>query len=83
VLFAKRDGTYRLVLWIETQSADPRTGRGLDIPTQAVTLTLPRGYHTQRVITFEDSGAARVRAVPDATPRLSIGDNLSIVEIAR
>jgi hypothetical protein len=83
LLFAKRDGTYRLVLWIEAQSADPRTGRAVEVPAQAVTLTLPDGYHTRRVTSFEDTGAPRVRALAGAKPRLSIGDNLSIVEIGR
>jgi hypothetical protein len=83
LLFAKRDGSYRLVTWIETQSADPRTGRAVDVPTQSVTLTLPRGYRARRLTTFDDTGAPRVRTLADATPRFANSDNLSIVEIRR
>jgi hypothetical protein len=83
LLFAKRDGSYRLVTWIETQSADPRTGRAVDVRTQIVSLTLPRGFRARRLTTFDDTGAPRVRTLADATPRFENTDNLSIVEIRR
>ncbi len=83
LLFAKRDGSYRLVLWLETLSTDPKTGRGIDVATQTVTLNLPRNLRVRRVMTFEGSGGASVKTLEDATPRLAIGDNLSIVDIAR
>lgn len=83
LLFAKVDGSFRLVLWLETESADPKTGRGLDIPEQQITLSLPREYRARRVTTFDGSGVAHTRVLSAAAPRLSIGDNLSIVEIAR
>lgn len=83
LLFAKRDGSYRLVTWIETQSADPRTGRAVDVRTQSITLTLPRGFRAQRLTTFDDTGAPRVRTLADATPSFMNSDNLSIVEIRR
>ena len=83
LLFAKVDGSFRLVLWLETESADPKTGRVVAVPEQQITLSLPREYRARRVMTFDDSGAARSRTLSAAAPRLSVGDNLSIVEIAR
>jgi hypothetical protein len=83
MLFAKRDGSYRLVLWIETASADPRTGRTLDVDTQPVTVSLPRNFRARRVMTFDGGGNARARTLNTSAPRLAIGDNLSIVDIAR
>jgi hypothetical protein len=83
LLFAKRDGSYRLVLWLEVPSADPKTGREIDVAPQTVILNLPRELRARRVMTFEADGEARVRTLNAASPRFVIGDNLSIVDIAR
>jgi len=83
VLFGKADGSYRLVLWIETRSVDPNSGQVIDVPTQRVRLTLPAEFRTRRVMTFESSGAPRVRALAAGMTDLNIFDNLTIVDIAR
>jgi hypothetical protein len=83
MMFAKADGTYRLVLWLETPSFDPVAARTLDIARQPVTVTLPAGFRARRLMTFEPSGEPSVRRLSGTTPRLEIGDNLSIVEIGR
>jgi hypothetical protein len=83
LLFAKRDGSYRLVLWLERPSADPKTGRQIEVAPQTVTLKLPRDFRARRVMTFAGDGDARVRTLDADSPRLAIGDNLSIVDIAR
>jgi hypothetical protein len=83
LLFAKRDGSYRLVLWLETPSYDPMAARALEVATQRVTLTLPPSFRTRGVTTFDNDGRARVRTLSTNTPQLAIGDNLSIVDIAR
>ena len=83
MLFAKSDGSYRLVLWLETPSFDPVADRELAVAPQQVALTLPREFQARRVMTFEASGAASVRTLAGSAPRLAIGDNLSIVEIGR
>jgi hypothetical protein len=83
MLFAKQDGTYRLVLWLETPSVDPLTGRSLDVVAQPVTLKLPAGFRARRLVTFEDSGAPNARGLSGAKLKVSVGDNLSIVDIGR
>jgi len=83
MLFAKADGTYRLVLWIEVPSFDPVAARALEVARQQVTLTLPPGFRARRLMTFEASGTPDVRNLSGKAPRLAIGDNLSIVEIGR
>jgi hypothetical protein len=82
-LFARRDGSYRLVLWLEVPSYDPKAGREIDVAAQAVTLKLPASFRARRLMTFDDTGSAHVRTIGGSTPRLAIGDNLSIVDIAR
>lgn len=81
MLFAKADGSYRLVLWVETPSFDPAADRELAVVPQQVSLTLPREFQARRVMTFESSGNASVRTLAGRAPRLAVGDNLSVVEI--
>ena len=81
--FAKVDGSYRVVLWLEAPSVDPKTGRAVEVATQEVTLKLPTKFRARRVMTFEPSGAPMVRTLTGSQPRLAIGDNLSIVDIGR
>jgi hypothetical protein len=82
-LFAKADGSYRLVLWIETRSVDPNSGQIVDVPNQRVRLALPSELRTRRVMTFESSGAPRVRTLAAGVTELNITDNLTIVDFAR
>jgi hypothetical protein len=70
-------------LWLETPSYDPVAARALEVATQRVTLTLPRSFRTRGVTTFDNDGRARVRTLSTTTAQLAIGDNLSIVDIAR
>ncbi|HEU4781647.1 MAG TPA: hypothetical protein VFS58_17340 [Steroidobacteraceae bacterium] len=81
MLFAKRDGSYRLVLWLEAAAIDPKAGRVLEVAPQQVALTLPGKFRARRLLTFVPSGESNVRVLSGATLRLSIGDNLSIVDI--
>jgi hypothetical protein len=83
ILFARRDGSYRLVLWLEVPSYDPKAARELDVTPQSVTLKLPGEFRARRLMTFDDAGNARMRTLVGAAPRLAVGDNLSIVEIGR
>ena len=83
LLFAKGDGSYRLVLWLETPSVDPVTARALDVARQQVTVKLPAGYRVRRLVTFESSGAPSVRNLSAAAPKVAIDDNLTIADITR
>ena len=83
MLFAKTDGSYRLVLWLETPSYDPVAGRELAVTPQEVLLSLPREFQIRSVMTFDESGvASRHRLAGNARP-LMVGDNLSVVMISR
>jgi len=83
MLFAKRDGSYRLVLWLETPSYDPETGRELAVAPQEVLLTLPREFQIRSAMTFDESGAASRRRLAGSARRLNIDDSLSVVDIVR
>ncbi|MEO8020203.1 MAG: hypothetical protein ABI769_20535 [Pseudomonadota bacterium] len=83
LLFARRDGSYRLVLWLEVPSFDPKAARELDVSSQAVTLKLPESFRARRLMTFEDGGGARMQPISGGAPRLAIDDNLTVVEIGR
>jgi hypothetical protein len=49
-LLQKRDGSYRLMLWVETPATDPA------VPTQTVTLSLPTKLRTISQYAWQDSG---------------------------
>jgi hypothetical protein len=83
MLFAKGDGSYRLVLWLETPSFDPAAARALDVARQQINVKLPTGFRMRRLVTFETTGEPSVRKISGAAPKLAIDDNLSIVDIAR
>jgi hypothetical protein len=83
MLFAKSDGSYRLVLWLETPSVDPKAEREINVAAQQVALKLPAAFRARRLMTFEPSGASSVRALSGAAPRIAVDDNLSIVDIGR
>jgi hypothetical protein len=83
MLFAKSDGSYRLVLWLEIPSVDPKAEREIKVVPQEVALKLPQAFRARRLMTFESSGASSVRALAGAAPRVAVSDNLSIVDIAR
>ncbi len=49
-LLQKRDGSYRLLLWVETPATDPA------VPTQTVTLSLPTKFSVVAQRTWQDNG---------------------------
>jgi len=89
LLLRKSDGSYRLVLWIEKPSYDPKANVGagdpLDVPAQNVTLSLPPPYRVRRVLTFTASGVAQTEDASASSNPFGLGarDNLTVVDIAR
>ena len=83
LLFAKGDGSYRVVLGLETPSVDPVSARAVEVASQKVTVKLPAGFRARRFVTCEPSGAPSVRSLTGDAAKLAIDDNLSIVDIAR
>jgi hypothetical protein len=88
MLFQKNDGSYRLVLWLETPSYDPRAdqmrGAPLTVPAHDVIVALPADHVGRAIVTFRDNGEALRRTVPGAPSRvtLPVDDNVTILDIA-
>jgi hypothetical protein len=83
ILFAKSDGSYRLVLWLEKPSYDPKGNRPLSVPAQTAGVSVPAPYRVRRMLVLEDSGASTAKPVASATApfNVEIRDNLTIVDI--
>lgn len=82
-LFAKRDGSMYLALWLEKPSYDTREQRMIDVPPQQVQLSV-RGATTGAVVyTFDDAGHVAGNALPfnAQSATLSVGDHLVIVRL--
>jgi hypothetical protein len=88
LMFAKSDGSYRLVLWIEKPGYDPNANSGagavVTVPTQAVTVGFPEINPVRRIVRFEETGALNVKDISASPPlQLTVSDNLTIVDFAR
>ena len=80
--FARHDGSYRVVLWQETPSADARSSAPLAVGAQLVRLALPPNYRATAVISFAPDGRAVVRAVSAGRSLdLSVTDNPTLVRV--
>jgi len=81
LLMQKRNGTYELALWVETESYDPVNKVDIAVPAQTVTLqptTLPS---TSSIATIGDSGSVTTGSVsfPNGIATLTIDDHVTIV----
>ena len=88
LMFAKSDGSYRLVLWIEKPGYDPNANSGagavVEVPTQTITVSFPEANPARRIVRFDETGALTVKDISVSTPlQLMVGDNLTIVEFGR
>jgi hypothetical protein len=80
--FGKGDGGYRLVLWQEVASADPRTSAPLPVASRQVQVSLPANYRFTGVLGFGTDGRATTRAVPASrTLDLDVTDNPTVVRV--
>jgi hypothetical protein len=79
--FGKRDGSYRLVTWLEVPGYDVKNSRPLAVPPRPVRLSLPAEYAVRRVTTFGADGAPRVEQ--GGRDAFDLTDNLTVFEIAR
>jgi hypothetical protein len=80
--FGKGDGGYRLVLWQEVASADPRTSAPLPVASRQVQVSLPANYRFTGVLAFGTDGRATTRAVPASrTLDLDVTDNPTVVRV--
>lgn len=83
ILFARSDGSYQLVLWLEKPSYDPKGNRPISVPAQTAAISVPKSYRVRRMLVFEDSGASTAKPVANATApvNVEVRDNLTIVDI--
>lgn len=84
-LLEKRDGTYKLALWVETPSWDVNNGTGtaIQVPAQAVTLTLASAPAIASLTAFNDDGTVQTTAVSPGSSviPLNLTDKVTIVSL--
>jgi hypothetical protein len=82
--FAKADGTFRLLLWLEKPSFDVKAARPLEVPRQSVELQMPAGWKARRLLTLASDGQWQPADVQRAgTVTLSVSDRPLMLDVAR
>jgi hypothetical protein len=81
LLLQKRDGTYQLVIWLETASFDPNAKIDLAVAPQIVTLRPTSVPALASVSTIGDSGALTTTSLPfpSGVATISVDDRVTIV----
>lgn len=84
VLFAKRDGSMYLALWLEASSYDVKDQREIAVPAQQVRLTVHGAMTNATTLTFDDAGhtASRPLKFTAQSATLAISDHLTIIRLA-
>lgn len=82
LLMQKRDGSFWLALWIESQDYDQVNQLYLSVPNKAITLSIPAFTSTPTVYQFDSSGNITTSSLPEGSSfPLSVSPNVMIVEI--
>jgi hypothetical protein len=81
LLLQKRNGSYELVLWLETPSYDPNAKVDITVPRQAVTLKLMNAVPSATISTIGDTGALTSSGLPflNGIATVLVDDHVSIV----
>jgi hypothetical protein len=81
LLLQKRDGTYELVVWLETPSYNPSTKTDVSVPAQTLSLLPVKLPANATISTIGDSGILTTAALafPNGTATFAIDDHVSIV----
>jgi hypothetical protein len=81
LLLQKRDGTYELVAWVETQSYDSVSKTDIAVPAQTITLHPANLPLSASVSTIGDSGALTASSLtfPGGTASFPVDDRVTIV----
>jgi hypothetical protein len=81
LLLQKRDGTYELVLWLETESYDPNAKVDIVVPPQAITFKPATTPATATIMTIGDTG--HLQSAPlsfaNGSATISVDDRVTIV----
>ena len=82
LLMQKRDGSFWLALWIESQDYDQVNQLYLSVPNQAITLSVPAFTSAPTVYQFDSSGNITASSLTDGSSfPLSVSPNVMIVQI--
>jgi len=82
-LLEKRDGSYRLLLWVEAPSWDPVAMTTLTVSPQQVVLSFGSAPSSISAVQFNDSGTTSTQALTTvgSVTTLSVTDDVTIVTI--
>lgn len=80
-LFQKRDGTYVLAIWNETESWDPTTGKEVTVPSSQVRLELELSPVKVRFRALDDDGTLynRAASVVGSTILVRVDDHVAFL----
>jgi hypothetical protein len=82
LLMQKRDGSFWLALWIESQDYDQVNQLYLSVPNQPITLSVPAFTSAPTVYQFDSSGNITTSSLPAGSSfPLSVSPNVMIVQI--
>ena len=82
-LFAKADGSYDLILWLERSSYNSDTRTISPVPSEPVHLQLEPRFGVAQVLSFNEDGSTQNQGVSTKPSSLTIGvnDRLTVVHI--
>jgi len=82
-LLQKRDGSYRLLLWVEAPSWNPVTDATLTVAPQTVELSFASAPSSISAVSFNDSGTTTASNlnVASSIVTLSVTDDVTIVTV--
>jgi hypothetical protein len=81
LLLQKRNGTYELLLWVETESYDPTTKTDITVPAQTVTLDPADSPGTGTIAVISDTGSLTTSSLsfPNGVATFTVNDQVTIV----
>lgn len=77
--FARRDGSYLLALWLESEGYDVNAQQPVQVKPQSVDLTLPSGYRVTGRVDWQPNGSTTRASVSGTS--LFYFDSLTLLEI--
>jgi MBG domain (YGX type)/Divergent InlB B-repeat domain len=82
LLMQKRDGSFYLALWIESQDYDQVNQQYLSVPNQAITLAIQGATYTPVVHQFDSSGNVSTNTLAGGSSfALNVSPNVMIVQL--
>lgn len=79
--FQKRNGSYYLALWLEVEGWDVVGGHPIGVVPHNLTISLPKKERFKAIHSWTSTGAVMEEAYSGQSVTLSIGDQLTILEV--